>query len=95
MRRDEFLVQAKKCICGDRDMTYGGPESNFERIAKLWSAYMDIEFTAEDVGMLMVLFKCARIKSGHGYEDSYTDCIGYCACAGEIATTKGTEDGRK
>lgn len=88
MQRDEILATAKKCICGDRDKTYGGPENNFARIAKLWSAYMDIEFKPEDVGIMMALFKCARIKAGGSYADSYIDLCGYGACAGEIATEK-------
>ena len=86
MTRKDFLEKAGECICNDRDLTYGSPEDNFGKIAKLWSAYMDVEFTPQDVGMMMALFKCARIKGNRGYTDSYVDCIGYCACAGEIAT---------
>lgn len=88
MQRDEVLAEAEKCICGDRDKTYGGPENNFSTIAKFWSAYLDIEVEPKDVGIMMALFKCARIKAGGSYVDSYIDLCGYGACAAEVATEK-------
>ena len=81
--RSEILTEAKKCICGDREEDYGSPEDNFNRIAALWSAYFDKEFTAKDVAMAMSLMKIARIKAGTK-SDSYVDLAGYAACAGEI-----------
>lgn len=81
--RSGILSEAKKCICGDREEDYGSPEDNFNRIAALWSAYFDKEFTAKDVAMAMSLMKIARIKAGTKY-DSYIDLAGYAACAGEI-----------
>lgn len=81
--RSGILSEAKKCICGDREEDYGSPEDNFNRIAALWSAYFDKEFTAKDVAMAMSLMKIARIKAGTK-SDSYIDLAGYAACAGEI-----------
>jgi hypothetical protein len=81
--RSEILYEAKKCVCGDREEDYGSPESNFNRIAALWSAYFDTTFTAKDVAMAMSLMKIARIKAGTK-SDSYIDLAGYAACAGEI-----------
>jgi hypothetical protein len=34
--------------------------------------------------MMMGLLKVARIRTGHGGEDSYIDLAGYAACAGEM-----------
>lgn len=85
MKREEILEQAKICVCGHRQSDYGTPEDNFNRIGKLWSAYMDIEFTAKDVAIMMALLKVARIKSGNSI-DSAIDLAGYAACAGEIYT---------
>ena len=85
MKREEILEQAKICVCGHRQSDYGTPEDNFNRIGKLWSAYMDIEFTAKDVAIMMSLLKVARIATGSS-PDSFVDLAGYAACAGEIAT---------
>ena len=87
MTRKEFLTEAEKCVCSDRNLQYGEPEDNFSDIARLWSAYLDTDLGAEDVAIMMCLFKIARIK-GSFYEskDSWVDLIGYAACGGEIAT---------
>lgn len=92
MKREEILEQAKICVCGHRQSDYGTPEDNFNRIGKLWSAYMDIEFTAKDVAIMMALLKVARIKAGNSI-DSAIDLAGYAACAGEIYTKE--EDSNK
>lgn len=92
MKREEILEQAKICVCGHRQSDYGTPEDNFNRIGKLWSAYMDVEFTAKDVAIMMALLKVARIKAGNSI-DSAIDLAGYAACAGEIYTKE--EDSRK
>ena len=92
MKREEILEQAKICVCGHRQSDYGTPEDNFNRIGKLWSAYMDINFTAKDVAIMMALLKVARIKAGNSI-DSAIDLAGYAACAGEIYTKE--EDSNK
>ena len=86
MTRKEILAKAEKRVCSDRNSWYGEPEDNFSDIAKLWSAYLDTDMGAEDVAIMMCLFKIARIK-GSFYEskDSWIDLIGYAACGGEIA----------
>ena len=40
--------------------------------------------TAKDVAVMMVLFKCARIATGHGKDDNWIDIAGYAACGGEV-----------
>ena len=35
MTRKEFLAEAEKCVCSDRNLQYGEPEDNFSDIAKL------------------------------------------------------------
>ena len=96
MKRTEILDGAKMAVSGDR---YGSPEDNFGRIADLWEGYLNavhdpedctIIITAEDVAVMMILLKIARIESGHGGLDSWIDICGYSACGGEIAT-KGFE----
>ena len=76
---------AKKIVNGHRQDDYGSPEDSFQNIANYWNAYFkqvadDREdgLTAEDVAIMMVLFKIARL--GHGYtKDSVVDICGYSA----------------
>lgn len=93
MNRQEILDKAIDCVSGQRVTDYGKPEDNFERIAKLWNAYLYSPLTnlldapllsAKDVAIMMALLKIARIKGGNGAEDSFVDLAGYAACAGEI-----------
>lgn len=85
MKRKEVLDQAAICVCGQRQEDYGKPEDNFSNIAKLWSAYKDVEFTTKDVALMMGLLKIARMKAGTKL-DSAVDACGYMAIAGEIMT---------
>ena len=92
MNREEFLDSAKKCVCNDRESQYGNPEDNFSLIADLWNIYLhgkyqhEATINAADVAVLMALLKIARLATGKFKEDSYVDCIGYMACAGEIGS---------
>ena len=71
MDRKAILEQAMTIVCSDREKQYGSPENNFNLIARLWEDYMGYPFTGHDVAVMMMLLKVARIKSGHGKEDSY------------------------
>ena len=82
--RKRVLIEAEKCVCGKREQDYGTPEDSFNLIAKLWTAYMGVEFNPVDVSMFMVMLKVARIKSGGGTMDSFVDGCGYFSCGGEI-----------
>lgn len=83
--RKSILENAVKCVCNDRDKQYGNPEDNFAKIAQYWSVYLGEEIYADDVAMMMSLFKIARIQTGTGTFDSFVDLAGYAACGGEIA----------
>ena len=94
MKRDEILENATKIVMGGRNKQYGEPEDNFAVIAEYWSTYMSqhnggrvILLTPMDVAIMMALFKIGRITTaGEFTEDSYVDCAGYAAIAGEMAT---------
>lgn len=86
MNRSEILNRAREIITGHREQEYGKVEDNFSLIANLWSRYLEYRITAEDVALMMTLFKLARIKTGVGTEDSFVDACGYLALAGEIVT---------
>lgn len=92
MTRKELLEAAEKCVCGDRDQDYGSPEKSFRAIADLWTAYLmnrsepanKTIILPKDVAVMMVLFKMARVATGHNKEDNWIDAAGYAACGGEI-----------
>lgn len=84
MNRKECLEESIKCVCTDREGTYGKPENNFKLIADLWSVYKGETFTAEDVATMMILLKIARISAGKYKSDNYIDIAGYAACACEL-----------
>lgn len=96
--RQSILEEARRCVCGDRDQQYGSPENSFAAIGAFWGEYLwhkyglgkpensvGINFiTPEDVAVMMVLFKCARIATGQNKADNWVDIAGYAACGGEI-----------
>lgn len=84
MNRANTLEKAKEIVCGHRENEYGSPEDNFKTIADFWSVYKGVEFTANDVAMMMALLKIARIRTGIATDDSYVDLAGYAACGSEI-----------
>ena len=91
MSREEILKTASKAVNGDRDKRYGKPEDNFQRIANYWSAYLEEKIDSNDVAIMMILFKVARLQSNlqsnNGADlDSWVDIAGYAACGGEIGT---------
>lgn len=90
MKRAEILDTAKACVCGDREQDYGSPERNFERIATLWTVYLDdvlsVVLAPQDVAAMMALVKISRIASGNAKADNWVDLAGYAACGGELET---------
>lgn len=90
--RGRILKDAQVLINGTRQDQYGNPEDNFQTIADLWAAYTGRPFSAHDVAVMMALMKCARIRTGTGTEDSYTDACGYLALAADMP--RGGDDGQ-
>lgn len=88
MNRKECLSTAADIVCKDRENTYGKPEDNFGTIAKLWSDYLNTLITANDVPVMMILLKVARVGSGNFKADNFVDIAGYAACACEIGSNE-------
>lgn len=84
LNREDILTAAAQCVCDHREEEYGSPEDNFARIAGLWSAYTGVKFTPKDVGIMMILMKCARAAGDKCTEDTAVDIAGYAACVGEL-----------
>ena len=61
----ELLKEARKLVKNDRQKDYGDKLKNHQNIARLWSAYLDVEISAHDVAICMGLVKIARLKHAH------------------------------
>ena len=93
MTRRKLLEKATAVVCEDRNQQYGGVEDNFQRIAAMWSAYLDTHVTPVDVAAMLALLKVARIRATKGQSsDSWVDLAGYAACGAEIALDDEGED---
>ena len=99
MDRKEVLETALKTVCEERKDQYGELENNFEDIAKLWTYWLDVKVSAEDVAIMMLLLKVARARTGKFHADNFVDMAGYAACAAEVwnggKVTKEEETARK
>lgn len=88
--REKILAAAKSAVCGDRDRQYGKPEENFNIIASYWTEYLHSSISPEDVAIMMILFKIARLSGSECQSrDSWVDIAGYAACGAEIALGEG------
>lgn len=88
--RRGILLRALRCVCGDRDQDYGSPEHSLAIIGRFWADYIQAKYGVEvpisgaDTSAMMVLFKMARVATGHGKADNWVDAAGYAACGGEL-----------
>ena len=78
----DILEQAAEVITGPRQEAYGSPKANFQRIADLWSTYCGVDFSQQDVAIMMILLKVGRITEAGATEDTLVDICGYAALAG-------------
>ena len=86
MKNSDILNIASQLVNNDRNDQHGDMTTNHINIAKLWSAYKGVEFTANEVAVMMALLKIARTKIGKVNPDDYVDACGYLGIAGEIAS---------
>jgi hypothetical protein len=84
--RQAVLDEAGELIHGDRNVAYGPPMQNFQRIADLWNTYLDDQLKApilpSQVGWMSMLIKVARNIEAPK-RDNAVDAAGYIACAYE------------
>ena len=85
---NELLNIADELISGDRAREYGDKEVMHNNIARLWSAFLNVNITGHDVALMMTLLKMARTKAGKVTEDTYIDMAAYSAIAGELKQTQ-------
>ena len=90
MDRIKLLDAAKSAVL-DRENSYGSPQANFDRAAKIWNVILEgklgdeHEISAVDVGMMMCALKLSRLIENPGHPDSAVDLAGYAAVLAEIA----------
>lgn len=80
----DIFSQARELINGDRQQDYGDKQTNFQRIADLWTAYSDSPFSPKDVAVMMILVKVARIANTENHKDSWLDIIGYAGIGEDL-----------
>lgn len=93
--KEHIADEAKRITSGGRRKTYGMPEDNFQRIATMWNAYLNISgrdaaITPIDVAAMMRLMKEARLVETPGHLDSFIDIVGYALCGAETARVEHT-----
>ena len=71
-----ILDIAKGVVLGERQKAYGSPKKNFEKVAKYWSNYLNVEIRPKDVAMMMILLKVSREENKHT-QDNLIDIAGY------------------
>lgn len=76
--------EARRLVYGDRAATYGHPRGDFDRVAKMWGAILNTDVTAEQVAIMMVAFKLARLSQTPTHHDSQVDTIGYMLCLARL-----------
>lgn len=69
--------KALEVVSGDRQADYGHPRVGHARTAELWSAFMGVQFTPEQVCILNALQKFSRLRHSPDHEDSLVDWIGW------------------
>tara|TARA_R110000764_G_scaffold105696_1_gene191409 strand:+ start:2130 stop:2390 length:261 start_codon:yes stop_codon:yes gene_type:complete len=76
----DILEEAAEIISGARQEQYGSPEDSFQKIADFWSTYLDHPISAQDVSLMMVMLKVARVPDGtKASRDTMVDIAGYAA----------------
>ena len=86
MNRAEILTEAERLTMGDRNQAHGDVTRNHARIAKIWSAILDVDVTPTQAALCMAGLKLARMAHQPTHLDSAIDGAAYFAIAGEIAT---------
>lgn len=85
--KKEVLEKAITAVA-DRGIQYDDPIDNFQRIAALWRAHLRNRYPnhqvpvlgTDDVSIMMILVKLARLEYDSSHLDSWTDAAGYAAC---------------
>ena len=86
------LLDACKVALNSRGQHYGKVLENHNRIAKIWSLIIGSEVTEEQVALMMVGLKVARLIETPDHQDSILDIAGYAAVMSECIEEKKTKN---
>ena len=89
------LLDACKVALNSRGQHYGKVLENHSRIAKIWSLIIGSEVTEEQVALMMVGLKVARLIETPDHQDSILDIAGYAAVMSECIEEKKTKNQTK
>lgn len=86
--RAQILDEAKQLIMGDRNVQYGPPTADFQRIAGLlnvlgYRAPGDRPIYMHDVAVLVMMVKFSRMVHSPAKRDTWADIAGYAGCGWE------------
>jgi hypothetical protein len=87
----ETCDHAKNLVQGDRQEQHGDKYENHMNIATLWSAYLKLSISPDDVAVLFALAKVGRTLAGNYNPDDYIDAVGYMAIAHELKSKREDE----
>lgn len=85
-----ILANADSTIHGPREAEYGNKLQNFTQIAMLFQGTLatklapGMRITPEDVALLMMQVKIARLAKSPDHKDSILDIAGYAGCMDEL-----------
>lgn len=86
MTDKSMLHKAEELITGQRQEDYGDKLQNFSQIAMLFQGILatkiqaDVLISPEDVALLMICVKMARLVKSPDHSDSILDIAGYAGC---------------
>lgn len=78
---DSILSEAEEAVLEGRVEVYGEPKANWQKIAALWSAYLNRPIEPEQACDMMMLVKLGRKASGKPDTDHNRDIAGYALIA--------------
>lgn len=91
MNRFELLEAAKETVA-DRGEEYGSIWENHERIAVIWTTLLGVQIEPEQVAMMMIGVKLARLAATPEHQDSWVDIAGYAATGSECLSVRQAND---
>lgn len=97
-QKETITDEAYRTVYSSRRKAYGGALDNFEHTAGQWSAGLRNKLkeplTAEDVALMMMLFKISRLFISPNHHDSKVDVVGYDLCYDDVCTERAQREGK-
>ena len=87
MKASEIIDQAKDAVL-DREGKYGNPLIHYERIRKGWEHIVGVEISTEEVGMMLMWLKMARVMENPKHLDNWIDIAGYAGVTAQAIVDK-------